>query len=139
MGTRSTTRVIDSDGNGGEVVLANMYGQWDGYPSGHGRDLALWLKSLTVVAGISDYKAKNTANGIMCLAAQVIGKFKQGIGCYYLMPPTQEPEYHSYEIRVDADNKIRLRMTYDGKQVFNGQPKNFRAARIKKRIEKLYD
>lgn len=131
MGTRSSIRVFDEFAP--DIPLLNMYGQWDGNAGGVGRDLALYLKRMTVVNGISDYKAKNTANGASCLAAQIVAKFKESIGSFYLMPPGQEPEYWNYEVRVTDTGEIRLRVTYDGQQVFNGNPKNFRPNRIEKR------
>ena len=42
MGTRSLTFVYDEDGR----KIINMYRQYDGYPSGHGKDLAESLPEL---------------------------------------------------------------------------------------------
>jgi hypothetical protein len=40
MGTRSITYIYDENGK----VICKMYVQFDGYPSGHGLDLARFLK-----------------------------------------------------------------------------------------------
>ena len=60
MGTRSLTRVIPrQDGlsfNEGhkkiELAFVNMYRHLDGYPEGHGLDLAEFLKDIEIVNGV---------------------------------------------------------------------------------------
>ena len=99
MGTRSLTFVYD-----GDVPVINIYRQYDGYPSGHGHELAQFLDSKTLVNG---YAKQNSAqaNGMGCLAAQLIVQLKHGIGGIYIYPVTstdcfQDYEYHVYEDRV---------------------------------------
>ena len=46
MGTRSLTFVYD-----GKEPMINMYRQYDGYPQGHGKELADFLNSGTMVNG----------------------------------------------------------------------------------------
>lgn len=70
MGTRSLTHIMD-DGK----PLVTIYRQFDGYPSGHGQDLADFLEGLTVVNGIGSRERK-IANGMGCLAAQLVGHLK---------------------------------------------------------------
>lgn len=82
MGTRSMTFVKDEYGN---EVLA-MYRQMDGYPSGHGLDLAEFLSDIAVVNGISLAEERHVANGAGCLAAQIVAHFKHGAGGIYLHP-----------------------------------------------------
>lgn len=53
MGTRSLTFVYDEDGE----KIVNMYRQMDGYPSGHGLELAEFLEPITMVNGIGMTKA----------------------------------------------------------------------------------
>lgn len=94
MGTRSLTFVYDEDGK----KIVNMYRQYDGYPSGHGKDLAEFLEPITMVNGIGTIKAA-IANGPGCLAAQLVAHFKDGPGGIYLAPTTavdcgQDYEYH---------------------------------------------
>lgn len=50
MGTRSLTFVYDEDD---KTPIVNMYRQFDGYPSGHGADLADFLLPLRLVNGFS--------------------------------------------------------------------------------------
>ena len=93
MGTRSLTRVIprqkglpyDEGHKHVEKSLVNMYRQYDGYPQGHGLDLAEFLSEFTMVNGLvaDSYKGK-VANGSGCLAAQLVQHFKDGPGNIYL-------------------------------------------------------
>ena len=58
MGTRSLTYIKDeyTDKN-----IICMYRQYDGYPSGHGLDLAAFLNNFRVVNGLSiDMPKKNS-------------------------------------------------------------------------------
>ena len=81
MGTRSLTVFTDEDDT--EIVV--MYRQMDGYPTGHGQDLADFLKQFQLVSGIpvSDKTLPMMANGMSCLAAQTIMHFKQKLGGGY--------------------------------------------------------
>ena len=80
MGTRSLTFVYD-----GEKPIVNMYRQFDGYPSGHGLELAEFLTSFDeVVNGLPVGDNRRLANGMGCLAAQLVAKFKVGCGGIYL-------------------------------------------------------
>lgn len=76
MGTRSLTVITDHAGK--EIVV--MYRQFDGYPSGHGKELAEFLKDVVLVNGISMRKEEKQriANGMDCLAAQIVARFKLG-------------------------------------------------------------
>lgn len=82
MGTRHLTVVYNKDGT--EII--NMYGQYDGYPGGHGIDLAEFLDGMRIVNGLSMDDDK-IANGMCCLAAQVIAHFKREAGGFYMQAP----------------------------------------------------
>jgi hypothetical protein len=99
MGTRSLTFVYD-----GDVPVINIYRQYDGYPSGHGHELAQFLDSKTLVNGYGEQNDFD-ANGMGCLAAQLIVQLKHGVGGIYIYPVSstdcfQDYEYHVYEDRV---------------------------------------
>jgi hypothetical protein len=99
MGTRSLTFVYD-----GDVPLINIYRQYDGYPSGHGHELAQFLDSKTLVNGFGEQNSVE-ANGMGCLAAQLIVQLKHGVGGIYIYPVSstdcfQDYEYHVYEDKV---------------------------------------
>ena len=99
MGTRCLTFVYD-----GDVPVINVYRQFDGYPSGHGHELAQFLDSKILVNGFTDKNAAQ-ANGMGCLAAQLIVQLKHGVGGIYIYPVSstdcfQDYEYHVYEDKV---------------------------------------
>ena len=85
MGTRCLTIVEDEDGN----EILNMYRQMDGYPEGHGKELSEFLKDIVIVNGIKMNETRKIANGMGCLAAQLVAHFKDDVGQVYLMPPKQ--------------------------------------------------
>jgi hypothetical protein len=110
MGTRSLTFVYDDN----RKVLC-MYRQFDGYPSGHGRELAEFLAGFdAIVNGISLGETRKIANGMGCLAAQLVANFKVDAGGFYLYPTStkdagQEYEYHIYTDKIvvkDPTDKI---------------------------------
>jgi hypothetical protein len=117
MGTRSLTFVYD-----GEEAIINMYRQYDGYPSGHGAELAEFLGQFEMGNGIPVGKTfeKKYANGMGCLAAQLVSNFKgTEAGGFYLYPTSavdcgQDYEYHIYK---DAEG-LRVRITDRGCNMF---------------------
>lgn len=107
MGTRSLTFVYD-----GDKPLVNMYRQFDGYPSGHGSELADFLVSGKMVNGYSS-KTEKQFNGMGCLAAQMIAEFKNSVGGFYIHAVTdtdcwQDYEYHVYEDKVVVKNPTEV-------------------------------
>lgn len=98
MGTRCLTIVYD---HGKPIV--NLYRQYDGYPSGHGAELAEFLGQFAAITnGISMNETRKTANGMGCLAAQLVAHFKQSVGGFYIHSVDatecgQDYEYHVYE------------------------------------------
>jgi hypothetical protein len=106
MGTRSLTYVYE-----GETPIICMYRQFDGYPEGHGQELANFLNELSIGNGISGKPDLfSFANGMGCLAAQMIVWFKKSPGGFYIHPIDfnqdcwQEYEYHVYEKHVVVKN-----------------------------------
>lgn len=99
MGTRSLTKVFQDD-----KEMLCIYRQYDGYPSGHGRELAKFLNSGELVNGIPGGNEKKVFNGIGCLAAQLVMELKKehgpAGGIYIQLPGTedagQDYEYHIY-------------------------------------------
>ena len=132
MGTHSLTFVYDEDGK----ILINMYRQYDGYPSGHGKDLAEFLEPITMVNGIGMTKAV-IANGPGCLAAQLVAHFKDGPGGIYLEPTTavdcgQDYEYHIAPHGEGAELTITCQRIEDlrpfrRKKIFDGSIEEFKA------------
>jgi hypothetical protein len=136
MGTRSLTRVIETykDDNGKEkkLLLVTMYRQYDGYPSGHGQELADFLKGGKVVNGISIGDTGKVFNGAGCFAAQMISHFKgDSAGGIYLYPNNTKDAWQNYEyhVLVDFDSKTVTLICYESgkrkKQLFKGSPDKF--------------
>lgn len=120
MGTRSLTFVYEEN-----KPIVNMYRQFDGYPEGHGAELAEFLCSGKLVNGFSETTTKQF-NGMGCLAAQMIANFKNTVGGFYIHPVTstdcwQEYEYHVYE------NSVVVKSIDDRDQViFDGTWQEFK-------------
>lgn len=140
MGTRSTYRIIQKfrDEKGKEVKepLVLIYFQYDGYPSGHPLETAEWLATAKVVNGYSMPKDNEEPelvfNGAGCLAAQMIAKYKNGVGGVYihtLASRSKSWEDYLYDIVVDEDTKEIEYICYenDGGRTpkFRGTPKDF--------------
>ena len=118
MGTRSLTFVYE-----GDEPLINMYRQFDGYPTGHGAELAEFLDGFKIVNGYGEVKPK-IANGMSCLAGQMISNFKKTVGGFYIHAITdtdccQDYEYHVYEDKVVVKNPTEV--------IFEGTWNRFKA------------
>lgn len=116
MGTRSLTVVKDE---GLEIIT--LYRQYDGYPSGHGEELVEFLKPFSIVNGLSG-KREKVANGMGCLAAQIVAHLKTEPGGIYIYPPGsrdcgEEWIYTVYE----KDGKLTLKVQA-GRVTFFGLP-----------------
>ena len=100
MGTRGLT-IIHSEWNQKQRLVC-LYRQYDSYPSGHGAGLSQFLTSKTIVNGIPcGVPTEGMANGMGCLAAQLVAHFKDDVGGFYLYPTNtkdagQDYEYHVY-------------------------------------------
>ena len=107
MGTRSLTYVYN-DGDKPEPIVC-MYRQFDGYPEGHGAELAEFLVPFTIINGIGSNQNElgKFANGMGCLAAQLVSHFKDSVGGIYMhvvdlnQDAWQEYEYHVYADKVE--------------------------------------
>ena len=107
MGTRSLTTFIevytDNSGKKKKNEIVTMYRQYDGYPSGHGKELAEFLADGKVVNGFGMDKSKQF-NGMGCLSAQVIAHFKDGVGGFYLQRSNKDSgEEYRYHVIHDYD------------------------------------
>jgi hypothetical protein len=118
MGTRSLTYVYEGKKEDWVLPFVCMYRQFDGYPTGHGAELAEFLNSGKI------------ANGMNCLAAQLVANFKKDSGGIYLYPPRlkqdcwQEYEYHVWEdtVRVTDTEEILFEGDWEEFEAFCFQP-----------------
>lgn len=130
MGTRSYTDIVE-----GDDVILRFYRQFDGYPSGHGVELAE-LADRVIVNGYGlNMTSKTHANGAGCLAAQIIATLKDGIGGIYIMRPSDDFEDFNYRVEVpekvgldfDATARPTLVCFDQDREVFRGDPRDFKA------------
>jgi hypothetical protein len=134
MGTRSETIIID-----GNKIICQIYRQYDGYPEGHGKDLAA-LCDLKIVNGFGDPKAK-VANGFGCLAAQIIKGLKDGVGGVYLTQPDANPgewteyvyvvngvknDYPVIECHTNPTGAWPFNLQTENKSIFKGNAKDWK-------------
>jgi hypothetical protein len=137
MGTRSTTLFInryrDSKTNElKEQKVCKIYRQMDGYPDGHGLDLAKFLNTGVLVNGISfQHGEKRQFNGMGCLAASVVAELKTGPGGIYMIPITAGGQEYNYKVIADetAEDKARsilIRVSNsNNRKIFEGTPEEF--------------
>lgn len=119
MGTRSLTVLCDND----EEEIVVMYRQMDGYPSGHGLELAQFLSEFTIVNGISLSETRKIANGMDCLAAQVVAHFKHGAGGIYLCKAGTRNcgEDYVYTVKGSPGEQLTIEcVNFNGETVFSG-------------------
>lgn len=100
MGTRSLTIIEEVEG----AEICVLYRQYDGYPTGHGAELKSFLEGIQIVNGLDLRDNKRVANGIECLAAQLIAYFKKEPGGFYLYPAGTRDcgEEYIYTVYLDA-------------------------------------
>jgi hypothetical protein len=113
MGTRALTFVYQ-----GETPIINMYRQYDGYPSGHGAELADFLAGGKLVNGLTS-RTEPVFNGMGCLAAQMVAHFKETPGGFYIHSVTETECGQDYEYHVYQDTEgLRVRITDRGCNMF---------------------
>ncbi len=141
MSTRSLTHVHDDDGQ----TILTLYKQHDGYPSGWGKDLAKFLTGFHIVNGLRCGldAPKKIANGMGCLAAQLVAAVKDEPGQFYIYRADasdcgEEYVYHVYRGEKTVINPAAkfheeahfLRLTCaeaKGKAIFSAAPDGFAA------------
>lgn len=120
MGTRSLTYLYEE---GAEKPFTCIYRQFDGYPSGHGAEIATFMNSKTMVNGYNN--AATQINGMGCLASQLIVLLKEGkceAGGIYIERPDIEDAGQDYEYHIWKD-KVKVK-SYRG-TIHEGDWKEF--------------
>jgi hypothetical protein len=130
MGTRSITTIIDNQwAEGKPEKLCTMYRQYDGYPSGHGKELFDFLSQFTIVNGMGLNETRKIANGAGCLAAQMIEHFKEAAGpggIYMTATRTKlDGEDYGYEVTVTPQLTIEVVVRGYSKVAFKGSLHEF--------------
>ena len=129
MSTRSTITFMKEN----EDPVATVYKHYDGGIGGFGYELAKWLSGMTLINGMMTDKhyGEKYANGVGCLAAKFIKKFKKETGDIYLCAP--DPDYkedYNYKVIVEpygleksANDCVTIEVDNFGKVIFKGSPK----------------
>lgn len=127
MGTRSTTKIKDENGR----VLVSLYRQYDGYPSGHGVEVANFLNARKVVNGFGGNQTGAThANGMGCLGAQLVSHLKgDQIGNVYLTSADDSQEYNYTIYLKEGALCMRVESEYNG-LLFDGKASEFDAPTV---------
>ena len=114
MGTRSLTFVYEDN-----KPIVNMYRQFDGYPSGHGAELAEFLSGGKIVNGLRFGEEGKFFNGMGDLAAQLVANFKKESGGFYLYPVTAKDCGQDYEYHIlNIDGEFKIEVYYCGCNFF---------------------
>ena len=133
MGTRSLTFVYEEN-----TPIICMYRQYDGYMTGHGQELAEFLSPFTLVNGIPVGDTRKLANGMGCLAAQLVAHFKVGTGQFYLYPPKRNQDCgQEYAYHIYSDKVVVKESNYGtgGDQIFKGTWEEFRQATMEVMVD----
>lgn len=121
MGTHAQTRIFEDN----ECIVC-MLRQSDGYPESHGRELFDFLTSKRLINGIANYNSNTEANGIGCLAAQMVVHFKKGIGRIYLQANQGREYEYNYDIyNSDMSEHLSLVVTRQDIVLFEGSLNDF--------------
>ena len=131
MATRALINFVEredgvsfSEHPGVDKIHTQIYNHYDGYPQGLGVKLANLLDGYNVVNGLSNSYQGPIANGMGCLAAQIVGLLKDGPGNIYLHKP-QEKDWEDYEYFVWVKDHAELWISildYNGNCIFVGEP-----------------
>lgn len=109
MGTRSITNVYQMASLGGEIVCS-FYRHFDGYPSGHGKDLSEWLKGKNLVNGIgSGFRKDIDFNRSGSMAIYLMSHICNELNTSVEVIPTGSSDYgeeYIYNIYFDKSFKI---------------------------------
>ena len=128
MGTRSLTFVYSESVKGERAEpIVNMYRQFDGYPSGHGAELAEFLSGGKIVNGLRFGEEGKFFNGMGDLAAQMVANFKDGAGGFYLYPVSAKDCGQDYEYHIlNVDGEFKIEVYYCGCNMFgnSGDPED---------------
>ena len=115
MSTSAETVFLD-----GGRICAVLWRHYDGYPTSHGEELKDLLGTFRLENGpptlrspsaIAVLDFRRVANGMGCLAAQVVAHFKEGPGDFYLCPPNPFPHPASfrYTVYLAEGDSVQLR------------------------------
>ena len=118
MGTRSITHIhemksLDVD----EKIVCSFYRQYDGYPTGHGKDLAEWLTSKGLKNGIgSDFIKGTHFNRAGTMAVKLCNHIQDESGCE-IMPTGEKSDYIDFEYHIYFDEEFKIKIISYGSEI----------------------
>lgn len=122
MGTKALIRVFDEENH----LLLGIYQHSDGYLSGLGRKLAEFLENIKFEGySFEERVVGKAANGMGCLAAQIVAYLKDDWGHVYIVPPSlaehdSQATHYCYDIHSNY-----VKVTHLSKMRFKGSFKDF--------------
>lgn len=121
MSTRSITHIYEMQNLRPDKIVCSFFRHCDGYPSGHGQDLAEWLKDKALVNGIGDnFVVGRDFNRAGTMAVQLMAHIQALSGCEVIPTgsTTSDQEY-TYHVKYDGRFTINdVPVTqYDGKAI----------------------
>ena len=126
MGTRSITHVFN-----GDDLLVSIYRQYDGYPSGHGRDIMEAIGKRKLVNGIrggDEYAVNGMGNAAAILIAYLKSDLEAG-SIYIEKPDAEHTEEYTYYITgstYDVTKGINLKVIWYGDEpIYDGPIADF--------------
>jgi hypothetical protein len=123
MGTRSKTFIVEDNNQveaGDYTNCIAMYRQYDGYPDGHGLELAEFLQPFTIVNGIRLGETRKIANGLSCLAAQMIAHFKEDAGEIYLSANKYVDGLDYHYVIYENEKTLKMQCWNTGYKSYDG-------------------
>ena len=128
MATRATIHVAEREegvsfSEKPNKTIVDIYHHWDGYPEGLGVKLASYLNDMKIVNGLGKDN-ENVANGLGCLAAQLIAEIKDGPGNVSIIGPEDIYSWIDYEYYIWGTEykDIWISIFDDRECIFVGKP-----------------
>jgi len=129
MSTRALINIVDrQEGRSFSKTLPStaihtqLYKHYDGYPKRLGVTLANYLNGYDIRNGVPSEHQGPLANGIGCLAAQLVSYMKDGPGDVYLRKPSNiDMEDYVYYIWIKENEEIMISIfNYEEECIFVG-------------------
>jgi len=102
MGTRCVVEVLDEDGE----QLVCLFGMFDGFYDSVGKDLHEFVSKFTIVNGLS-HQESAIANGMGCLALQLVSHLKKKPGVWYALSGVRSNEKYHYVVQISETDKTK--------------------------------
>lgn len=97
MSPRAIVNIV----NERKQIVVSIYRHWDGGPESLGVELVGMLKDMQIVDGIPSSSWRARANGVGCMAAQIVENLKGGIiGNVYLQAPGTHDVGEQFTYRI---------------------------------------